>query len=171
MSKRFMPTRRQSLTTLAALCGGLVACGFAPRRPIELRFQRIQLVGFKPRSAMATELRLALNASPTTLVVNTPEQAQVVLEALTDEVNKGVVASSSAGQVTELQLRARFSFSLRTNAGKELIAPTEISLKRDMSYTESAALGKEQEEALLWRSMQTDIAQQVMRRLAAVQHV
>ena len=38
-----------------------------------------------------------------------------------------------------------------------------------MSYTESAALGKEQEEATLYRAMQTDIVAQVLRRLAAVQ--
>ena len=35
-----------------------------------------------------------------------------------------------------------------------------------MSYTESAALGKEQEEATLYRVMQSDIVSQVLRRLA-----
>ena len=38
-----------------------------------------------------------------------------------------------------------------------------------MSYTESAALGKAQEEATLYRFMQTDIVSQVLRRLASVQ--
>ena len=37
-----------------------------------------------------------------------------------------------------------------------------------MSYNESAALAKEQEEALLYRAMQSDIVSQVMRRLASV---
>ena len=54
-------------------------------------------------------------------------------------------------------------------SGKELIAPTEILQSRDMSYTESAALAKEQEEAALYRAMQTDIVSQVLRRLASVQ--
>jgi LPS-assembly lipoprotein len=40
-----------------------------------------------------------------------------------------------------------------------------------MSYTERAALGKEQEEATLYRAMQTDIVSQVMRRLASVHGV
>ena len=39
---------------------------------------------------------------------------------------------------------------------------------RDLSYTESAALAKEQEEAILYRAMQSDIVSQVMRRLASV---
>ena len=69
----------------------------------------------------------------------------------------------------ELQLRSRLSFRLRSVAGKELIPATEILLSRDMSYNETNALAKEQEEALLYRAMQSDIVAQIMRRLAAVQ--
>ena len=147
----------------------LAGCGFELRRPPELRFSTIQLTGFKPRSPLADELRMNIDASATTRVVATLPQAQVVLEALTDVREKLVVASGSAGQVTEFQLRERFTFRLRSVAGKELIPATEILLIRDMSYTESAALGKEQEEAFLYRTMQSDIVAQVMRRLASVQ--
>jgi len=92
-----------------------------------------------------------------------------MLEAVTDLRERLVVASSSAGQVTELQFRERFTFRLRSVAGKELIPSTELLLIRDMSYTENAALGKEQEEAFLFRAMQSDIVAQVLRRLASVQ--
>ena len=158
---------RRSLIALpaAALMGG---CGFELRRAPELRFRSIQLVDFRPHSPLAEALVASINASQTTLVVDSAAQAQVVLEALSDVREKSVVASTAAGQVRELQLRARFVFRLRTPAGKELIPATEISLKRDMSFTESAALAKEQEEALLYRAMQADIVAQVMRRLAAV---
>jgi LPS-assembly lipoprotein len=57
---------------------------------------------------------------------------------------------------------------VRNAAGRELIPTTEILLSRDMNYSESLALAKEQEEQLLYRAMQTDIVAQVMRRLAAV---
>ena len=159
---------RRSLIALpaAALMGG---CGFELRRAPELRFRSIQLVDFRPHSPLAEALVASINASQTTLVVDSAAQAQVVLEALSDVREKSVVASTAAGQVRELQLRARLVFRLRTPAGKELIPATEISLKRDMSFTESAALAKEQEEALLQRAMQSDIVAQVMRRLAAVQ--
>ena len=157
---------------LAALVAGAVAgCGFELKRSPELRFRSVQLVGFSVRSPLAAELRSSIDASTTTRVVDSAAQAQVVLEALADAREKSVVASTAAGQVTELQLRARFRFRLRTVAGKELIAPTEILQSRDMSYTESAALAKEQEEAALYRAMQTDIVSQVMRRLASVQAV
>ena len=162
-----MPTRR-TLIALPAVAW-LGGCGFELRRAPELRFRSVQLIGFRLRSPLAAELMASINASQTTLVVDSAAQAQVVLEALSDVREKSVVASTAAGQVRELQLRARLVFRLRTPADKELIPATEISLKRDLSYAESAALAKEQEEALLYRAMQADIVAQVMRRLAAVQ--
>jgi LPS-assembly lipoprotein len=157
--------RRGFLLATSALAG----CGFELRRAPELRFRTIQLVGFKPRSPLHDELRTNINASTTTLVVEGPAQAQVVLESIDDVREKVVVASSAVGQVTEFQLRERFNFRLKTVSGRELIPKTEILQNRDMSYTESAALGKEQEEAFLYRAMQSDIVSQVMRRLASVQ--
>lgn len=148
--------------------GGLAGCGFELRRAPELRFRTIALNGFAPRSPLAEELTQNINASRTTLVVDAPAQAQVVFDAIADARERSVVASTAAGQVRELQLRARLNFRLRTPAGRELIPPTEILLSRDMSYSETVALAKEQEEAFLFRSMQSDIVAQVMRRLAAV---
>ena len=160
-----MLPRRVVLAATALLAG----CGFELRRPPELRFSTIQLTGFKPRSPLADELRMNIDASATTRVVATLPEAQVVLEALTDVREKLVVASGSAGQVTEFQLRERFTFRLRSVSGKELIPSTEILLTRDMSYTEHAELAKEQEAAFLYRAMESDIVAQVLRRLASVQ--
>lgn len=146
----------------------LAGCGFELRRAPELRFRTLALTGFAPRSPLADELRRSIDASKTTLVVDTPAKAQVVLHAIADARDRSVVASTAAGQVRELQLRARLEFKLATPAGKELIPATEILLSRDLSYSETNALAKQQEEAFLFRAMQSDIVAQVMRRLAAV---
>ena len=159
-------SRRSALAFgMAAVLAG---CGFELRRAPTLHFRMIALTGFKANSPLAEELRTTINASQTTLVVEAASQAQVVLDAVTDVRERSVVASTAAGQVRELQLRVRLQFRLRTSAGKELIPTTELLLSRDMSYSESIALAKEQEEALLFRTMQSDIVAQVMRRLAAV---
>jgi LPS-assembly lipoprotein len=163
-----LTSRRGFLAAAGALT--LAGCGFELRRAPELHFRTIALSGFAPRSPLAEELRLNINARQTTLVVESLAQAQVVLESIADARERGVVASTAAGQVRELQLRTRFVFRLRTSSGRELIPSTELLLSRDMSYSESAALAKEQEEALLFRVMQSDIVSQVMRRLAAVQN-
>jgi len=160
-----MSGRRALLVASAALVAG---CGFELRRPPELRFKTLALRGFAGKSPLAEELRMNVNASKTTQVVESPAQAQVVLEALADTREKSVVASTAAGQVREVQLRARLKFRVHTPAGRELIPETEILLSRDISYSETAALAKEQEEAFLYRAMQSDIVAQVMRRLASV---
>jgi len=166
---RPLAARRALLAAAGATAAALLAgCGFELRRAPVLRFRTVQLAGFAPRSPLAEELRNTLNASQTTLVVDSAAQAQVVLEALTDVREKTVVASSVAGQVLEFTLRSRLQFRLRTPGGRELIAPTEITQSRDMSYSEAAALAKEQEAQGLYRAMQSDIVAQVLRRLAAV---
>ena len=89
--------RRLVATALlgAATAGtGLAGCGFALRRSPELRFRTIALRGFVPHSLLADELRRDINASQTTLVVDAPVQAQVVLEALADARERSVVAST-----------------------------------------------------------------------------
>jgi LPS-assembly lipoprotein len=101
-------------------------------------------------------------------VLATPAGADVVLQALEDARERSVVASTSAAQVRELQLRLRFVFRADTPAGRELIPRVELLLARDLSYRETAALAKEQEEAELFREMQVDMVLQLLRRLAAV---
>ncbi len=162
-----MPMQRRGLL-IAALGSALGGCGFELRRAPELRFRTVQLLGFAAHSPLADELRMNIDASASTKVVEPPTAAEAVLEALSDSHDKGVVASTAAGQVREIQVRAKFNFRLRTPAGKVLIPPTLIALSRELSYSEDLALAKEQEETLLYRAMQTDIVSQVMRRLAAV---
>ena len=50
---------------------------------------------------------------------------------------------------------------------KQYIPASDIVLKRDFSFNDSQVLAKESEEQLLFRDMQSDAVQQVMRRLEA----
>jgi len=80
-----------------------------------------------------------------------------------------VVGVNVSGQVREFQLRLHVRLSLRTASGKEISVGDDIMQRRDISYNESAALAKEAEEVLLYRDMQTDVVQQILRRLATIQ--
>ena len=155
---------------LVALAGTsvLAGCGFQLRRAPELPFKTLHLAGFKPTSPMGVALRRALAGAPTTRLVEGRAQAEAIFEVLGDADEKSVVAYTSSAQVRELQLRSRLVFQLQSASGRELIGRTEIVQSRDMSYKERDALAKEQEEQLLFRAMQDDIALQVVRRLAAI---
>ena len=98
----------------------------------------------------------------------TASAAQVVLDILQEQREKTVVGVSSSGQVREFQLRIRVKFRVRTSSGQELVPDSEIVQKRDISFNESAVLAKETEEGLLYRHMQSDIVQQILRRLATL---
>ena len=164
----FRPRQRvtvlRSGLLLALAVGLLTGCGFALRQLPPLPFERIALSGLAERSPLGQELREQLAQS--VQVVATPAQAQVLLQVLTDRREKSVVASTAAGQVRELQLRTRLGFRLSTPDGRELIPATELALSRDISYSETFALAKAQEEADLYAAMQTDLVQQLLRRLA-----
>jgi LPS-assembly lipoprotein len=160
--------RRRLLLGAAVMLSG---CGFALKRPPELSFRTIQLTGFAARSPLAAELRRDLEASPTTRVVESASEAQVILQALSEAREKVVVAQTSANQIREFELRLRFTFRVRSAVGKDLIAESEILQRRSLTYTENNALAKEQEEAFLYRAMQSDIVSQVLRRLASVRLV
>jgi len=165
--------RRTVLTAACAtgLASLLSACGFELRRPPEMSFSTMYVNG--GNTALITELRRQLNATTSVRLVPDAEaaRAQVILEVLTDQRERVVVGVGTAGQVREFQLRLRFRFRLRNPAGEELIAPVEILQQRDISYSETIALAKETEEQLLYRDMQNELVQQLLRRLASVKSI
>ena len=161
--------------TLAAagLLPLLAACGFQLRQAPNFAFNSI-VIGAGPSSSLGNELRRSLAADGKVDVIVDPQkmpQANVVLDVLQEQREKVVVGLNATGQVREFQLRTRVKFKLRTPQGKELIPETELLQQRDISFNEAAVLSKESEENLLYRDMQSDIVQQLMRRLAAVKTI
>jgi LPS-assembly lipoprotein len=127
-----------------------------------------------PTSVLGVELKRNLGALGNVKLITDPAQAkeaQAILDIVQELREKTVVGVSPAGQVREFQLRIRIRFRLRTPGGKELIPETELLQQRDQSFSEAFALAKQAEEELLYRSMQSDIVQQLMRRLAAVKEL
>jgi LPS-assembly lipoprotein len=168
MQRRSLLSLMATTAALGAL--GLGGCGFALRKAPNFAFTTLYS-GLAETSPLGVELRRSLESTRKVKVITDGRQineAQVVLDVLLDQREKVVLSLNAAGQVREFQLRMRFRFRLRTLAGKELIPSTEITQQRDISFNESAVLAKEAEENLLYRDMQSDIVQQVMRRLAAV---
>jgi len=162
-----VPDRRWCLGLMALGAVPLLAgCGFQLRQPPRLSFASIALKGFAAGSALAQQLRRELGTQ--VLVVQDEARAAVVLHVLEDRRDRSVVAQTSAAQVRELQLRVMFRFRVTTPAGRELVPRAELLAKRELSYSETAALAKEAEEAELYREMQADVVAQVMRRLATV---
>lgn len=148
----------------------LAGCGFQLRKAPDFVFDSIRVNG---GSAVANQLRrnLAADGNVRVLGPGDPGEVQVILDLPSEQRERVVVGINASGQVREYQLRLRVTFRLSTPQGRELIDDTELLQQRDISFTESAVLAKEAEETLLYRDMQNDIVQQLMRRLSALRAV
>lgn len=142
-------------------------CGFQLRGQADLPFERIyvETSGF---SLFAAELRRVLQSGNEVEVMDTPEQAQVILKILGERQEKTILSLSTSGSVSEFQLRYLVSYRVLDNQMKDLVAPGEIALRRDMTFDDTQTLGKESEEQMLYRDMQDDAVQQMLRRLSVL---
>jgi LPS-assembly lipoprotein len=160
-------------TLLASLLAGsvLAGCGFHLRSRQNYVFQTLAVTPEKG-GLVATELVRYFGRAIVPLVsVRGSVPPQVIVDILEEVREKIVVGVNAAGQVREFQLKLRIKMRVRTPLGKELIAPTDVNQQRDISFNESAVLSKEVEEGLLYRDMQSDIVQQVLRRLSALKSI
>jgi LPS-assembly lipoprotein len=171
-SRRAFGTQLGGLA-LSGLAATLAGCGFELRKPPEFAFNSLY-TNVAPTSVLGTELRrnfLAMGSIQLITDAAQAKNAQVILDITQELREKTVVGVNASGQVREFQLRLRLRFRLRTPQGKDLISETELLQQRDISFNESAVLSKEAEEGLLYRNMQTDMVQQILRRLAAVKEL
>jgi LPS-assembly lipoprotein len=147
---------------LAAL---LAACGFHLRGQAQLPFESLHIPGDNP---LVIELKRNVAAASGTRLMDKPSDAQAVLGFTQELRDKIILSFSSAGRVSEYQLRYRIGFRVTDAKGVKVYVPTsEILLTRDMAYSDAQVLAKEAEEALLYRDMQRDMVQQIIRRLVA----
>lgn len=145
----------------------LSACGFQLRGSYGLPFDTLH-IALPESHELHAALKRQIEASTKTRVVGNPKEAQAVLSVLLDNQAKDILSVSSAGRVREFQLVRTFRFQVLDGTGqKTYIPPTSLRLNRDMTFDDTRVLAKEYEEALLWRDIQADLVQQLMRRLAA----
>jgi LPS-assembly lipoprotein len=143
----------------------LAACGFQLRGTAQLPFETLYIPKSSP---LAVELRRNVSAASRTRLVDSPEEAQAVFGFTTEAREKVILTFTGAGRVNEYRLRYRVGFRVTDPKGAQVFLPTnEILLTRDMSYNDAQVIAKENEETLLYRDMQTDMVQQILRRLVA----
>ena len=148
------------LTTLL-----LTACGFHLRGQAGMPFDALYLDAANPGTPFITDLRRNLEANKVKLV-NTAEQADVVLNIVSEIPEKQILTLGGSGRVNEFQLRYRVSLRAYDLGGQDWIPAEEIMLRRDYIYDDTKILAKEAEETLLYQSMRSDMVQQIMRRLS-----
>lgn len=151
-------------SSMAIMALLLASCGFQLRGQAALPFESIYVQTDGP-SSFASQLARAVRAGSQTRVTDNPQDAQVTLQIIAEGRERAILSLSGSGRVREITLRYRVSYRLYDRKNKEHIPPSEILLRRDLSYSDTDVIAKEQEEALLYRDMQSDAVQQLVRRL------
>ena len=163
---RRQPRSRLGLGMALAACV-LSACGFHLRGAQALPFDTLYL-GSTGNSPLRAELARNLRSATGTRVVDQVTQAAAVLDLIAEVRDREVLSLNAQGRAREYTLRYRIAFRVHDGKGHELIGPTELRAQRDVSFNDSLILAKESEEALLYRDMQSDLVQQLLRRMAAI---
>jgi len=143
----------------------LTACGFHLRGDAGMPFEKLHLRVADPGTLFIRDLRRSLEASKVVLV-GTAEQADVVLEIASEVPEKQILTLGGTGRVNEFRLTYRVSFRAFDLQQQDWIPAEEIALRRDYSYDDTKVLAKEAEENLLYKSMRSEMVQQIVRRLS-----
>ncbi|HYN11645.1 MAG TPA: LPS assembly lipoprotein LptE [Burkholderiales bacterium] len=157
----------RALALALALALTIAGCGFKLRGRADVPFEALYIPG--ATGGIALELRRNIQAGTGTRVVDDPKAADAILQFSEETREKHILSLTAAGRVREFQLRYRVGFRVQDIKGNQYVPQSSIQLTRDVTFNDAAILAKEAEEQLLFRDMQTDMVQQILRRLAAAQ--
>lgn len=139
------------------------ACGFHLKGSVPLgdalHYQVWAVDGGTMQTALENALRRQSNVR---LDATNPE---VLVKVLDVRQQKDVSAINIGGNTIEYMLNLRVD-AQAWRAGEPLGAPISVQVQRYMAYADSEILGKQEEEAQIWREMRADAAAQMVRRLA-----
>jgi LPS-assembly lipoprotein len=143
----------------------LASCGFQLRGTADLPFDTIYMPNTS--GGIALDLKRNIQTGTRTTVVDDQKKAAAILEFSQEARQKVILSLSTGGRVSEYRLLYRVGFRVHDGKGGDYLPLNTIQLQRDITFNDADVLSKETEEQLLYRDMQSDMVQQIMRRIAA----
>ncbi|NJD23907.1 MAG: hypothetical protein FIB06_00720 [Betaproteobacteria bacterium] len=159
-------TRRRLLALLPA--AALAGCGFQLRGSGAAMPYKTLYIALPETADVRIWMERYISAGGQTRIVDKAVDAEAVFQQLQDSRVKTILSVNAQGRVREYRLQLTYRFRLVDSKGRELVGPNEIALSRDVTYDDSTVLAKDLEEGLLWRDMNNDLVNQVVRRLSII---
>ena len=156
---------RAPMQTLSALLVAIAlvfsqGCGFQLRGATNSIAQSFGSVRVVDKSGDASLRKVVTQALLDTGTLVSPTSTNV-LEILSTEEDKRTASYSSRGKSAEYELLKEISFQFKRNEDI-LIPETTFHARRSYLYRETAAVGKAEEENILKREMDQDLAQRIL---------
>ena len=160
-----IPLRAVFIVLLAAIIAG---CGFKLRGSSANLPYKSMYIALPETADVRIWLQRYIRSSGATEIVDNAKDAEAVFQQLQDSRIKTILTVNTQGRVTEYRLQLNYSFRVVDAKGRELVGANDIGLSRDITYSDSNVLAKDLEEGLLWRDMNNDLVNQIMRRLSII---
>lgn len=171
LTPRVELTRRRRaarLVGIAALCAAVAACGFRLQGAPELPafFARTHVVAADPYSPLVRELARALDGTAAE-IVDEAAGASAVLRIREDRTEQRVLSVSVQGQPREYEIIYSVRFEVQVTGGMTFPMQS-LEVRRDYPFDETDVLGRTREAQDLTEAMRRDMANLIVRRLAAL---
>lgn len=163
-----MPQPRHILRFFVMLFFGLLSgCGFHLSNPSNIPFSSIYIEG---NGVIVGTLRnMIIHSGHPDKLAKSAATSERVLQILNETNLQLILAITSTGLVSEYQLNYSVSYQVLTPDGKVVSPPTSINLSRDMNFNPTQPYAYGGEQTYLIQDMQTDAAQQILRRISQPQ--
>jgi LPS-assembly lipoprotein len=155
-------SRVLAAAAVTVACLMMAGCGFQLRGEPAVGLKAL----YVPGPGVAQEIRRLLATGPTQVVSN-PGDAEAALTIAREHRDKRVYTITGAGRVYEFELRLIVQYEMRV-PGREIpvIPLAEVVSRRIITHSESAPIAKEAEELLLFKDMQVELADRILRQVA-----
>ncbi len=160
--------RRELLVTGLAFfsIATLSACGWRIRGKIDLPYKTLLVSGvMTPEFRNDLEMYLRMND---VAMVGKAQEAEVILEIITEQNAKQVLSYNGAGQITAYRIISRVAFRVFNPDGIEILPEADIYLTRDIDFNQANIQSFDLLVAEFVKNMRIDIVGQLMRRLASI---
>jgi LPS-assembly lipoprotein len=153
---------------LACVLFMLAGCGFQLRGSADLpaAMTVTHIKGIRPFGTLADDFSAALRLRDIT-VTDSERSATAVLQISDNNTEKLVLSVDTAGNVLEYELRQTIHFSVVTPDQQVVVAEQSVSLSRDYIFSSTDVLGKAREEQVVRATLQENLVNLAMLRIAA----
>ena len=153
---------------VVSLILSLIACGFKLRGQVsELPFERVYIKA-PAGLTIGSDLERVISTHTRAKVVNKAEKSEAIIQVVHAIREKRILSLSESGRVREFELVYRVAARLLDVHNTELASLQEIRLTRILPFLDAQELAKAAEEEMLYKDMQKDAVQQILRQVSAV---
>jgi LPS-assembly lipoprotein len=149
---------------------GLSACGFKLRGSVSIPYQSILISG-RPSPQLRYDLERIIATGTNAKVVTSGKDADLILDIVSEDSTRQILTYTATGQISAYRLNNRVVFRAFDNTGAEVIAESDIYVIRDLDFTTATVLASDIQQQQFLESMRSDLALQILRRIATLGRV